>query len=166
MGVGSGKARAQMCGKRGEGASVGDTAVKEGRVCSLRAPVWGGGREEERRLCPRESCMGRGSCAFETTPPSLKGRKGGVHAVWSPGCQLRACWEHPLSSPPLLSPCNLPTPPRQLGTQFPGAVLGLPGIKVTPQANLNTAPYFFHPPQGLVVNSPSGSGQSFYGPRT
>lgn len=59
-------------------------------------------------------------------------------------------------------PWDPPTPPALWQPNTPG----LPSIKVTPWANLNTEPGFFHPPQGLVVNPPSRPGQGFYGPRT
>lgn len=55
-------------------------------------------------------------------------------------------------------------PPPALGIQNPVPFPGLPNIKVTLQANLNTAQHFFHPPRGLVINPPSNSGQGFYGP--
>lgn len=60
----------------------------------------------------------------------------------------------PALTTPRLRPWDPPISPCALGTQTPLAVLGLPSIKVTPRANLNTALRFFHPPRGLLVNPP------------
>lgn len=97
--------------------------------------------------------------------PSLRGRREGVHAFGvSFRCQpgSRSARPHPRPS----SDRGTADPSLRSGNSTPHAVLGLPSIKVTPQANLNTAPCFFHPLRGLVVNPPSSSGQGFYGPRT
>lgn len=85
----------------------------------------------------------------------MRGRKGGVHASGlSFICQPSARSHPSPSSERGTRGSPSADPPCALGTQHPGAVLGLPNIKVTPRANLNTALRIFHPPRGLVVNPP------------
>ena len=93
-----------------------------------------------------------------------EGKKGRSPSIWSPVSQSWACSGHCLTRPP--QTIDQQTPLCLLGTQHPVPVLGVPSIKVTPWANLNTASRFFHPPRGLLENSPLSSGQSLYGPRT
>lgn len=81
----------------------------------------------------------------------MRGRKEGVPAS---GLSF-ICQPSGRSHPRPSSERGTRRSPRcALGTQHPGAVLGLPNIKVTPRANLNTALRIFHPPRGLVVNPP------------